>query len=456
MWQGTGSGTRKETTPHSHEYYVDDSRIANRFGHRLEPLWADWIDLALAVYLADRLALRQHPAAPRRMFQWQRSFRVRLPVRVPEVWKRSGVFEALEQLLSFLTEDHWQIEFVPRNASKRSSESQSFLFPYPPPAPLKVALFSGGLDSFAGAAQQLADFPHHSFVFVSGMTNGRQRAGQREQVEALAKAHDRHIWHVLVPYGLRWLAPRSRRPEESSQRTRGFLFLTLGAVSALAAVCNELAVYENGIGAINLPYDGTQIGTSNSRSVHPVTIRLMARFIESLTGKVVHISQPFLFHTKAEMCRHPAVQSLREHIDLTFSCDAYPVQVSGKAQCGYCTSCLLRRQALEAAGLSASDRAGYLRNLCSLNPLKEHHLTWLRAMEWQYWRLSNALAQQDSWRALSQEFVELRQLVASVGRLPTADSIDWRNTIIRLYSNYVAEWSAFSARAVWLLNRRTA
>ena len=99
----------------------------------------------------------------------------------------------------------------------------------------------------------MMELPDYSYVFVSGVTNARQQAGQRRQVNILTEASRREVRHVTVPYGLRWAGLEVREKEEPSQRTRGFLFLTLGATVAITAGAKDLFVYENGIGAINLP-----------------------------------------------------------------------------------------------------------------------------------------------------------------------------------------------------------
>jgi 7-cyano-7-deazaguanine synthase in queuosine biosynthesis len=306
----------------------------------------------------------------------------------------------LSELLAFLTDDAWSFQFVERQSPARVAESQGFLFLSPVDSPLRAALYSGGLDSFAGAAQALKSSEVKSFIFVSGVTHARQQAGQRAQIGRLRRRTSAAIYHIGIPYGLRWARTRERM-EESSQRTRGFLFLTLGACSALAAGTRELFLYENGIGAINLPYDGTQLGTYNGRATHPKTLLKMEGFIRILTGKAFSICNPFLFATKGEMCTDDAVRELAGFIPLTFSCDGFPVRAKNRAQCGCCTSCLLRRLAVESAGLARYDNTGYLNDLSSPECAgTDKQLDALRAMNWQAQRISLALAQADPWQAL--------------------------------------------------------
>jgi 7-cyano-7-deazaguanine synthase in queuosine biosynthesis len=455
-WASGSEEKGVESPLHSMEYYVNDETIARRFGHSLDPLLGDWIDVALFCYLADRLAERVPAKGTREGTQWSRVLNLTIPVRRPESW--NGPAEvALSQLLAFLTDDSWSFRFVERQSPARVAESQGFLFSSPVDAPVRVALYSGGLDSFAGAAQALKHSEVKSFVFVSGVTHARQQAGQRAQIWQLRRTTSAAIYHIGVPYGLCWATTQGERKEESSQRTRGFLFLTLGACSALAAGIRELFLYENGVGAINLPYDATQLGTYNGRATHPTTLLRMEGFIRILTGEAFSIRNPFLFATKGEMCSDDAVRELARFVPLTFSCDGFPVRAKNRAQCGCCTSCLLRRLALESAGLARCDNTGYLNDLSSpkyVGTVKQ--LDALRAMNWQAQRFSLALAQADPWQALVSDFVELQKLELDLCRNSNFEPVDLRSKLVHLYTQYASEWKAFSARRHCDLRKRIA
>jgi hypothetical protein len=65
-------------------------------------------------------------------------------------------------------------------------------------------------------------------------------------------------------------------------------------------------------------------------------------------------------------------------------------------------------------------------------------------MEWQAQRISAALQGADPWRALVQEFVEIRRL--EILCHSTNDRQDLRQNILGLFSKYVADWQTFSAR----------
>ena len=163
--------------------------------------------------------------------------------------------------------------------------------------------------------------------------------------------------------------------QEPSRRTRGFLFLVFGGVTALMAKSSALYLYENGIGAMNLPYDRSQIGTDNARTAHPRVLREVGELLSLVTDRPFSVQNRCIYKTKAEMLQHPAITRVGEAIRLTFSCDGFPVRTKARAQCGFCTSCLLRRYSLEVAGLADLDSDGYLQDWKSQSfALSRHHL----------------------------------------------------------------------------------
>ncbi len=417
------------------KFLIDDWKIASSSGQMLEPLQADLVDISLFAYLADRLS-------PRSKFFWVRRLKVKFPVRCLDIWEKKENHKSLAQLLNYFTEDEWQIEFCAKQAEKRGSELQTFLFPQVVPKQLKVALVSGGLDSFAGIAQQLFEFPDHHFVLVSGVTNPRQGALQKKQIAIINNRISNRITHVPVKYGI---LHESKQKEERSQRTRGFLFMAIGAATAINIGVNELCIYENGIGAINLPYDGSQLGTSNTRAVHPLALLRMSHFLSQLFNIKFHISNPFMFKTKAQMCAHPNVRQFDQDIQLTFSCDGFPIRKKDQPQCGICTSCLLRRLSLEGASLQ-DPPFGYLYDLFTPTNFPMDKLKSLFAMEWQVLTIKRCLENNEPWQSLVKEFPALMDIVAELCASGIVDPKTIRTNLLALYSQYVQEWLSFSAR----------
>jgi queuosine biosynthesis protein QueC len=78
--------------------------------------------------------------------------------------------------------------------------------------------------------------------------------------------------------------------------------------------------------------------------VHPKSLFHIEKFLNQVLGNF-KVSNPFCDQTKGQMCAHIAHQSHFQKLAFqTLTCDRLP-RVEGR-QCGYCTSCLLRRQAL--------------------------------------------------------------------------------------------------------------
>jgi 7-cyano-7-deazaguanine synthase in queuosine biosynthesis len=416
-------------------YDIQDQHITNWLNQRLPPLFADAIDIAAAAHCADRLSLRGSKKGG-----WGRDLRLKVPVRCLSIWQSASVRDALFETLQFLTQDNWQIDFDQKAGEFRQSEAQEYLFEKSEAQAIDVCLYNGGLDSFAGLAARISEEPHRHYLCLSVTPNHRQRQRQREQLTFLHREFGARVTHIPVKYCLR---DAERHPQEPTRRTRGFLFGIIGGVTALMAGNSILHLYENGIGAINLPLDGSQVGIDNSRSVHPITLRLLSHFLSLLGRQEFTIKNECLHLTKAEMCNHPAVKRVSLKIADTFSCDGFPVRRHKLAQCGFCTSCLLRRQALEVAALAEFDGDDYGCDLRQEGPFRPHHLRALRAMDYQSNRLLNALIAADGWAALCFEFPEMRRLADAMAN--DSPVVDIRDQLIRLYGQHVKEWVTFSA-----------
>lgn len=435
-------------------FYVRDEEILGLFGSEIDSLHLDWIDLAIAVYIADRLSLRE---VEKHRSYWKRTFNLKVAVRNLEIWLNQDVQTELKKILNFYTDDDWEFEFVELVNDERLKAINNKL-PLPPDKNPRVALFSGGLDSFAGIAQQLYNDKESSFILVSGRTNSRQEFLQKQQVTELRRNYqEQEIIHHIIDFGFNWNGGEHPK-EENSQRTRGFVFTTLGAVTALNAGINKLEIYENGIGAINLPYDKSQVGTMSSRGVNPLSLLKMERFIQTLTKQEFEIKNLYLFETKGEMCEHEAVKNLSKAISLTFSCDGFPVHTAGKPQCGICTSCLLRRLSIEAANLIDFDNGeSYLTDLIlpTFNP-SFVQLSDLRVMEWQYQTIKYCLSSNDIWQSLITEFPMLKSIALELNEFKNLSNEEIQSKILLLFSRYCEEWENFSARRNFIIAERNA
>ena len=421
-------------------FYV---RLASTFTRSMPLVLTDLLDIAVAVYLADRFAPRRHPGRRNGLVHQHREISVSLPVSDPGFWSSSEVSPLLAETLHFLTGDTWNFVFKPvETVAGPASYQDDYLFDFPLKRKPKVMLFSGGLDSFAGAVHQLEDHEHFH-VLISGSTHNRMTAGQRAQTRLLFTGRPEIGQHVIVSHGL--VDKTVELPMENSQRSRGFFHVSLGAAAALLLGSNELCIYENGVGAINLPFDASQIGTETSRAVHPKFLGFMEKLLARVSGNPFTIRTPFLFLTKAEALQHPRMREFGAGIAETFSCDRFPNYHEHRPQCGECPSCVLRRMSLEAADLSDLDPSGgYESNIKDLStPLHSAAAFVLEKFAAQSHRLQNFLSTERPWAALSCAYPELREVQHSLLRAGL-NPAHVEAQLQRLYREHASEWDSFS------------
>lgn len=438
-------GVQGRGTPQARAFRLELEGISRIFAAHLEPPALDLVDVAMAAYAADRVCRRAPRGAPRRMYdhRWVRRLELTVPVRVPDLWRDGDAGRQLEGFLGWLTEDHWHFRFVGRPREDGSAPWE--LLSLAPSDP-EIALFSGGLDSFAGLCNRASRSGGRTFVLVAGATNGRLRGLQRRLLERLKEA--RPGWslvHLPIPMGLS-LGSRSYDDEERTQRTRGFVHGVLGTTVALALGAEAAFCYENGVGALNLPVTPAQLGTQGGRSAHPLALARLADLVERVVGKRVRVELPYLFQTKGEMCGAVPADLRRIAEEETVSCDGFPQRQSRWTHCGKCTSCVLRHLALSASGGLDLTRTYRVR----LDQLAVEELPYeFKAMLLQARRMRGALKGGDPWADLVRAYPDLE---AAVLRLESHgwDPDELRTGVTRLFTRYLQEWDLLRDRPLLL------
>jgi 7-cyano-7-deazaguanine synthase in queuosine biosynthesis len=417
-------------------YRLDDERVARSFSRALSARTLDLLEVVMAVYRQDRIQ-RRRPGGRRRDpygLSWSREMDVEVGVRDLPFWLEQR--EQLERALVWLSDDRWRLRFTRRSGLPRPSETHAALFEWRPENDA-VGLFSGGLDSLAGAVLDLTSHPSDELVLVSASTATRMQATQRGLARALMSRTGR-VWPLLVRLGL---SRSKQETEEPTQRTRGLLFLALAVAVADTAGLDEIRVYENGVGAMNLPYSQAQLGTHTSRAVHPKTLRLVHKLASAVCDREIRVEAPYFAYTKADLLRAFPL----EHTDLiarSVSCDhGFTRRQRGPALCGRCTSCLLRRQALHAA------------ELAHLDDSEAYRVDWLGCeggdacfelamMLDQVLTIERCLTAPDPWPQLVDEFPELRAVRRA---RETVDGDGAQHAIQHLLGRYVGDWHAVSS-----------
>jgi 7-cyano-7-deazaguanine synthase in queuosine biosynthesis len=210
-------------------------------------------------------------------------------------------------------------------------------------------LFSGGLDSLAGAIERLNDNPDRKLCLISHKSDNTSAGIRNKLVDNLGQTYGDRI----IKYGFE-CRNKNMKTKEETQRTRMFLF------SAIAfAICdrlnkNELFVYENGVTSINLPIQVDTVNARASRTTHSKTIALLERFYR-LFNPDFRIVTPYRANTKAEIVEKFRTYRATSSIPSSVSCSSKRSKPQGTPHCGVCSQCIDRKFAMYAVGLEDED-----------------------------------------------------------------------------------------------------
>ena len=329
----------------SQPFLLDEDGLCHQLESILSPRMRDLLQIAMKVYVADRLTKRNGRAD----YDGPSRFMPPLTVGVSDVgfWSSNTVRLLLERAISFVTDDQWEFSFV-----KQAPAPQQRPLLLPPPDPTLVCLYSGGLDSAAGLANRLREWNGEVLAVTAQHQAGQTRLVRKRQLPRLRRQFGNRIASIMVRTALRKPPPMNQ--QELTQRSRSFLFTALGGAVALGAGVDSVEVYENGVGIINLPVmAGMLVGGRATKSAHPEFFHRMSTLVSAVADRPIEFVLPFRNKTKAQL-----VSVLASNDDLTklaqdsVSCVHYPRRIAGsRKQCGVCPGCIGRRQALTSAGI---------------------------------------------------------------------------------------------------------
>lgn len=314
----------------------------------LDSLDEDLLRVAGAVYAADLAVKREERE------QHIRTIRLRITVTNFHAF---GVVRArLEELLRTLSCDNWTIEFdagagIPVSTPRWKKKAGSTL------------MFSGGLDSFAGAVSLLRTDPR--VILVSHITHNRPVKESQELLAAIL-GKKASPTHVQIPVWCRTIKgapfPQLGRREDT-QRTRSLVFVCLAAVAARLNGSRRIVVMaENGQFAIHLPLSEARIASFSTHTAHPEFLRQIQEVLRVLyTCADLVVTNPFVHLTKGEVVGTLPADA-RKHIGKTLSCWRASRIPTGFTHCGECVPCLSRRIANETHGIRLKE---YQRDLLS-------------------------------------------------------------------------------------------
>jgi 7-cyano-7-deazaguanine synthase in queuosine biosynthesis len=328
-------------------YRID--ALSRTFVSALPPVVHDLLDIAATVYAADCAVSRGGLSDEGMGQNWRRRFHLVVPVRDPARWSRNTVNGALSDCLGFLSEDFWSFEF--RQAETIAPRQGLFDFSDQPDfGPTRDQMFSGGLDSFAGALEELIE-REERVVLVSHGSATKLAPVQKRLVDAMRqKIKADRLRHVSVKAQL---ANRARR--EGTQRTRSFLFAALGIAVARGYGLNRATFFENGVVSLNLPPVTQVVGARATRTTHPKVLRNFERLFRALFDAACEVRNPYALRTKAEIVGTIQRLGFAEHIRDAHSCADVHNRTHMHSHCGRCSQCVDRRIAVLSSGQGAND-----------------------------------------------------------------------------------------------------
>jgi len=403
--------------------YIDDKDFLCT-DEVMSSIQADLIDLASAVYIADWFSGKQQSV--------KKTILIRLPLRNAVIFNQSKIQNELQNLLNTYTGDHWSFQIYQRNCPGRLAETcgrQLQLFD----EKSEVALWSGGLDSFAGLYGRISDKTANHYTLLGTGSNTQIQGKQTGLAQAIQRAGKISVKSIQIPIHCRYQGIRT--PTNPVFRARGFVFKLIGAVCAMLARQTRLFIYENGYGAINLPFRRSEVGLAHTRSVHPISLIKTGEFISHVVEAEFTYENPYLFSTKTQMCN-----AIGEHAKLAFdtiTCDRRYRQADQPSQCGYCSSCLLRRIAF--INVFGYDHTEYVATHGSLpRRRKDYEHFW--AMKEQVVKLREILDSTEPWQDMSQRYSELPRIVRQMSRVYSIERSAVEKQLLQMYHNHVHEW----------------
>ena len=241
------------------------------------------------------------------------------------------------------------------------------------PGDTSVLMFSGGLDSLAGALQRL-EASHDHVCLVSHQSSSIQKRAQTALATALTRYYPGRTSHYRFPCTL--LGAQRRR--EETQRTRAFLFCSIGFSLACALKQDRIYVCENGVTSLNFMRREDLGDARASRTTNPATLQALEGLFSQLAESQVIIENPLFWKTKADVLKLLGDGPHPDLIASAVSCTK-PIRASGLAShCGTCLQCVDRRLAAYASGLESQDGPGnYSHDFVRHTPPKKEDITTL-------------------------------------------------------------------------------
>jgi 7-cyano-7-deazaguanine synthase in queuosine biosynthesis len=328
--------------------------LAKIFEKHLTSRLKDLLEIAAYVFSADCSTSRGEGWSDRQATKesWSREFQFIIPVRDLTFWQRNEVKQLLIQILKFLSDDNYIFNFQPLTVNQPQQlylELDDKKEDWPFYGIDRVLMFSGGLDSLAGAIESAVN--KDKLVLVSHRSVTTMNKRLRDLVDKLRQTYP-SVQFLHIPV---WVNKDKKLGRESTQRTRSFLFSAIGAVVAESIKANGVSFFENGIVSLNLPVADEVVRARASRTTHPYVLDLFSKLYSLITEREFIVDNPYLFKTKTEVINTITINNGGHLISQTCSCAHQWHKSKNQWHCGTCSQCIDRRIAVIASNQEKND-----------------------------------------------------------------------------------------------------
>lgn len=251
-----------------------------------------------------------------------------IPVIHLDFWQNEN--EKINTLLKWVSEEKFHITFQQRNNITSSLFNCLHL-----PSLNATSLFSGGLDSLAGAFYNYTKGSNDDYL---GFINKNEEGTKQRKIATFYRGIFKSSSEILI------MDKPNGKKEHYIQSTRSLLYLALAIFKSHVNGSNEARLFENGILSLNPELSNRY----TTKTTHPKTIYLFNQILSDINENLI-IKTPFVFKTKGEIL-NAMDSNFKSQIKHTFTCGqgrTHPERTH-KGQCGVCIPCLLRKISLSA------------------------------------------------------------------------------------------------------------
>lgn len=255
-----------------------------------------------------------------------RELSIDIPLYNPSLWDKHK--RDIVKLVNWVSYDKYELSFTQNKTEPKPFEEYSlpldFLLP--------TTLFSGGLDSLAGAYYNFENNLQSDYI---GFINKDEEGKRQKIISTFYK--DKFNSDVKIQL----VKKPDIKKEHYTQATRSLLYIALAVANSHFNKSKDVYLYENGILSLNPEISGR----FTTKTTHPRTLYEYNLLLSNI-GFDIKVHHPFMFYTKGEITENMN-HDFKTQIEQTFTCGAgrNPGN-SHKGQCGICVPCILRKISL--------------------------------------------------------------------------------------------------------------